>query len=130
MPKYKVLLVEDNPFFQNIWNSILLRALHEYQLDWAVSESAASKLMSDTTYDIIISDIFLSGSKTGVDLWKKTDPKLSRFIFSSGISCEKFALFAHEEHLPYFFIEKPLNVDHCVNLISAIALGEQRFKYA
>jgi CheY-like chemotaxis protein len=130
MHKYKVLLVEDNPFFQNIWNSILSQSLHSYQLDWAVSENAAAKLLAETTYDIIIADIFLSGSKTGVDIWKSINPEQSKFIFSSSISQEKFELFAIDEDRPYYFIEKPLNTEHCINLISLIALGEKRFKFA
>ena len=130
MYTYKVLLIEDNPFFLHIWNLIMSQAVHSFKLDWAVSEKAAAKLMSENYYDIIISDIFLSGSKTGVDIWKTVNPESCTFIFASSIAKSSFEKFVTDEDRPYVFLEKPLDIDNCVNIICQITLAASGFKCA
>jgi len=130
MYTYKVLLIEDNPLFLHLWNLILSQAMHVHKLDWAVSEKSAVKLMRENDYDIIISDIFLSGSKTGVDIWKTINPEACAFVFASSIEKKSFEQFVAGEDRPYLFLEKPLDIDNCVNTISEITLAGPRLKYA
>ncbi|AZZ36160.1 hypothetical protein CIK05_04915 [Bdellovibrio sp. qaytius] len=131
MYTYKVLLIEDNPFFLQLWNLILSQSVHSHKLDWAVSEKAAAKLINEHYYDIVISDIFLSGSKTGVDIWRTINPEACTFIFASSIEKNSFEEFVtEEEERPYLFLEKPLDVDKCINCISEITLAGPGLKYA
>lgn len=106
------------------------QSVHSHKLDWAVSEKAAAKLMNEHYYDIIISDIFLSGSKTGVDIWKTVNPEACTFIFASSIHKNSFEQFVTGEERPYVFLEKPLDVDKCINTISEVTLQGPRFKFA
>lgn len=104
--------------------------MHSHKLDWAVSEKAATKLMAENYYDIIISDIFISGSKTGVDIWKTINPEACTFIFSSSTEKDSFEEFITGEELPYLFLEKPLNFDKCVNTITQIMQAATTLKFA
>lgn len=104
--------------------------MHTYKLDWAVSEKAVTKLMNKHHYDIIISDIFLFGSQTGVDIWRKINPEQCSFIFASSVEKTQFEKIVNGEDRPYLFLEKPLDIDKCVNCINQITLAEPRFKFA
>jgi len=126
----KILLIEDNPFFYGIWNSIIGRATNSpYKLDIAINDFIAIEMIGKTNYDIIISDIILSGRKTGFDIWKDIDTQNCIFVFASSVPIEKFAeLTAKVEKKHDGFIQKPLNLNHCVNFLSQVILKEQRLK--
>jgi len=122
MYTYKVLLIEDDPFFLNMWELILSQSVHSFKLDWAVSENAASKLLKEHDYDFVISDIFLADRKTSVDIWKTINPKQCIFIFASSIEQQKFEKFVAGEERPYLFLEKPLDIDTCISCMTHLTL--------
>lgn len=71
--KKRVLIVEDDLALKPMWELILRRQFVDYHLDWAVSCEEAQKLVSssivrDLPYTLIVTDLFLSGAGTGLDL--------------------------------------------------------------
>lgn len=123
MYTYNVLLIEDNPtFFQN-WNSILSQAVRSHKLDWAVSKKSAAKLLKEHYYDIIISDVFLSGHTTGLDIWKTVNPESCSFIFASSLEQNSFINLVAAENRPYLFLEKPLDIAKCISCINEIVMN-------
>lgn len=130
MDIFKILLIEDNPFFKGIWDSIIGRATKSsYELDWAVNDFVASELIEKNDYDLIISDIILAGTKTGIDLWIEHDCKDSTYIFTSSIPQEVFLEFMKQtDKAPVPFIAKPLNLNYCIGFLSQVILKGQRSK--
>lgn len=126
MYTHKILLIEDNPFFLHAWNAIMSRAVHSYKLDWAVSEKAAAKLLKEQDYDVIISDIFLSGKKAGLEIWKTVNPDRGTFIFASSVEEKKFNDYIAGEDRPYLFLKKPLDIETCVIAMTHITLEGPR----
>lgn len=93
--KKRVLIVEDDLALKPIWEHILRRQFVDYHLDWAVSCEEAQKLVSfsivhDSPYSLIVTDLFLSGAGTGLDLVRF----LARAVKSSPI----MLVSAVEEH--------------------------------
>lgn len=69
----KVLIVEDDMALKPIWEKFFRLFSNQIHLEWAVSCEEAIKMVqfannNATNYFLIISDIFLAGSKTGIQL--------------------------------------------------------------
>lgn len=130
MSTFKILLIEDNPFFQGIWESIIGRATASpFKLDWANNDFIATEMLDKNKYDLIIADIILAGSRTGIDIWKEHACKDSFVIFVSSIPQEAFFELIkqtgkHHNH----FISKPLNLNYCINCLAQVILNKQRNK--
>lgn len=122
MKSFKILLIEDNPFFKGLWSGIIARATSSpFQLDWANNDFIASEMLAKNTYDLIISDIILSGRKTGIDLLQEADIKGSFFIFASSIPEDAYFEFTSiKKRKADCFVHKPLNPTYCTELLSAI----------
>ncbi len=69
----KILIVEDDLALKPIWEKFFRLFSDRLMLEWAVSCEEAIKMVqaaseSNKNYFLIISDIFLAGSKTGIQL--------------------------------------------------------------
>lgn len=69
----KVLIAEDDLAQKSLWESFFSSAKNQIDLHWTVSCEEALKLIQkshseNTPFDLIITDIFLAGSGTGMDL--------------------------------------------------------------
>lgn len=65
--------------------------------------------------DLVITDIFLSGPKTGIELWKRYAKELKgRMILTSGIEYQKFIQFFKNEQQRPIFLQKPLIIHECI----------------
>jgi DNA-binding NtrC family response regulator len=128
MSTLRILLIEDNPFFQTLWESIIGRATASaYTIDWANTDFIAEEMLENNKYDIIISDIILTGSRTGFDIWKKYDSKDCCFIFSSSMPIEHFyECLKQFDKKPHHFIPKPLKINDCSKYIANVILKHQR----
>ena len=79
-----VLIVEDDLSQQPLWQHIILRSCKEAKLTWAVSAEQALTIMKESNlssqlssnspedkdiakFDLIVVDLFLAGSQTGLD---------------------------------------------------------------
>lgn len=111
----RVLVVEDDITLETIWEQIILRVNPFALVDWATSATQGTQLIQaslsdDAPYDLIICDIFLSGTKTGIDLWTHYHEKFGgKFILVSSVSALKVQqLFVGDDHPIY--IQKPFNI--------------------
>ena len=125
MKKKRVLLVEDDYTLEPFWRMISQKLEGQPEFEWVTSESAAERAISKGhskgwSYDVIICDIFLSGGKTGIDLWRKCRGEATEFVFTSGISIDKFerVLSGSTGHHP--FLMKPLDPLACVSTINTL----------
>lgn len=69
----KVLIAEDDLAQKSLWESFFSSAKSQIELHWTVSCEEALKLVQksqteNSPFDLIITDIFLAGSGTGMDL--------------------------------------------------------------
>lgn len=127
MKTFRILLIEDNSFFLGIWDSIIGRSTNSpYKLDWANTDYIAREMLETNKYDIVISDIILTGSKTGFDIWKDFNAQNCCFIFSSSMPQEDYdACIKELNKRPDRFIPKPLKINECVRYISEVFLKKQ-----
>lgn len=69
----KILIVEDDLSLRPLWEKFLKFKMNNISMEWAVSGEEALKMITQqnenkTPYFLIIADIFLAGSKTGMEL--------------------------------------------------------------
>ena len=112
----KVLIVEDDLDMVDLIEKILISINPSTEVSWASSaEEAHFRLHSqksgnwDSPYDLIISDIFLEGDETGLDLFRKCQglyPDIP-FIATSSTSIDKFYSKYGFSKIP-LFLSKPV----------------------
>lgn len=111
----RVLVVDDDITCQTLWSAILDRITPGNTCDCVTSGTEADRLLqlaekNGYKYDLIVSDIFLSGSMTGIDLWEKYKTKFaSNFILMSGVESKKITEYFDKLEGPEF-LEKPFNM--------------------
>ncbi len=127
----KILIVEDDLNLKPIWEHTLKRLFKNTQIDWSVSVEEAKKkieLSNDSRhYDIIISDIFLAGSETGVEFLGSDEVKNSK-AHTYLISAIDNALVTQyfKEILPdTIFLTKPFDVKKCLQVIKSAVSKSQ-----
>lgn len=79
----KVLIVEDDLSLRPLWENFFRYRTQEVDLSWAVSCEEALKMVEQgnkelTPFYLIISDIFLAGSGTGMELLTSDEVSRSR----------------------------------------------------
>lgn len=120
-----ILVVEDDITSEPIWRHIIDRAYPESKCDWATSGAQAEQFIKkakdkNINYDLIITDIFLSGAKTGIDLWNKYSHTLTtKMIVISSIEHEKLEHYYKDERIKPQYIKKPIDIEECVKTIKA-----------
>jgi DNA-binding NtrC family response regulator len=119
----KILVVEDDITQESFWTAIVERADRKAELFWATSELEAEAKIMDAIqkgqeFDLVITDIFLSGPKTGIDLWNKFFKRMGRkIIVTSGISYQKFFQYFNKSDIRPIFLQKPLVPHDCIGAI-------------
>lgn len=74
----KILIVEDDLALKPLWENFFKYRTQEVNLEWAVSCEQALKMVKEANaagqpYYLIITDIFLAGSGTGMELLKSRE---------------------------------------------------------
>ena len=119
----RILIVEDDITLEPIWAYIVERAERLATVTWATSEFEAESLILDSIdegneYDLVITDIFLSGSKTGIDLWARFfDTLRGRMIITSSIEYKKFVQYLGKDAAQPLYIQKPLDPHDCIEAV-------------
>ena len=118
----KVLLIEDDPTLEPVFNSILEGFDSKIEMDWVTSgEDAIHKLeesrlgAKESPYDLIIADIFLEGPITGVDFWdlcQNVYPDMPVLVMS-GLPLHRFFEFIGSNNVCPPFLQKPLRLAEC-----------------
>jgi DNA-binding response OmpR family regulator len=122
--KKRILIVEDDLTLEPFWRQISKHLDFQPEVEWVISESAAERAIfgkkSDPAYDLVICDIFLEGRKTGIDLWRKCRDMAIDFVFSSGVSREKFETLLSHENGTHPLLSKPLDPTVCISTINSM----------
>ena len=121
----RVLIVEDDVTMEPLWKYVIEAAAPGASIKWVTTEEAAEKLIASRLhmseeFDLIIADIFLSGNKTGIDLWKRYGKGNTQFLLMSAVSPTKFAKLLGVGEPSPLYVQKPLNPIACIETISAM----------
>lgn len=78
----RILVVEDDLALKPLWENFFRYRTQQVNLEWAVSCEQAMKMVQKANaaqdpYYLIIADIFLAGSGTGMELLKSKDVETS-----------------------------------------------------
>lgn len=122
----KILIVEDDISLKPIWFYIIEKVHEKALVVWATSESEAESLIIDAKkagggFDLVITDIFLCGSKTGLDLWSRFFDDLNGcIIVTSGVEYNKFVKYFEGSSKQPIYLQKPLMPNECIEVIYGI----------
>lgn len=122
----KVLIVEDDITSEPIWEYIVSKVGKSIRVDRATGVDEAScylncSIETNQPYQLVISDIFLSGPKTGIDLWHDYHTVLSeRIILTSSISYSKMHKHLGRFEVAPLFLQKPLIFHDCIEAVYGI----------
>lgn len=118
----RVLIVEDDTTQEPIWDYIIEKASGRARLSWATSAVEADALISEAAksgedFDLVISDIFLSGALTGIDLWQSQHNHLrGNFLLVSSIDPVKLHKHVRGMGSPTY-IQKPLKIPETIETV-------------
>ena len=121
-----VLLIEEDTALHQFW-SLLIKKVHPNSaLTVTTNAEDAERLISNalesfSPFDLVISNLFLRGEMTGLELWKLfSDSEIffPQFIIVSSVPITEYErLLSHEKRKP-LFVRKPLDPNFCGDLIS------------
>ncbi len=122
--KERILIVEDDLSLQPFWSLVLRRCLNEAQVDWTVSCERARVLVTEgrkdgRPYSMIITDIFLAGSDTGLDLLNSPEVQESRAMKLLVTAADEGEIYNHfdwPEH-SIAVLAKPFSVPKCERVL-------------
>jgi response regulator of citrate/malate metabolism len=114
-----ILVVEDDMTLKILWQQIIKKLEYPALIHWATSEGTARKAIDEMKakgghFDVVVCDIFLSGNNTGIDLWRSFRGEPTEFIFTSGVSEDKFKKLLEKENGFHMFLPKPLEPRTCI----------------
>lgn len=127
----KVLIVEDDLAFRPFWQAVFEDRGSTLRIDWATTQEEAETLLRagfkhHQPYDLVISDIFLEGEGTGVDLWNRYGEEAKHFIFVSGKPLSPAELKSSLSYGQPTYLQKPLSLDQCRQAVAPVfANGEK-----
>ncbi|MBL7542816.1 MAG: response regulator [Bdellovibrionaceae bacterium] len=119
----RILIVEDDMTMEPLWAYILEKVDKRNAYEWVASEAEAERkiensLLDGRQFDLVISDIFLSGTKTGIDLWRRfSDPLCGKIILMSAIAKIKFQNYLGYSATAPVYIQKPLDIHDCIETV-------------
>ena len=118
----KVLVVEDDITSEPIWEYILQRVSEKTLIMWATSVNEADHMIRDAVaegrpFDLVITDIFLSGSLTGIDLWQRFHTQMpTSIVIMSAIEPMKVQKYFRGLGDPVY-LQKPLNMHKTIETV-------------
>ena len=121
--KERVLILEDDFTFKPLWTSVIKHECPDAHIDWVQTEEAAERCIQlrrkmGQKYDLVVADIFLSGRKTGIDLWTRFGQTIENFVFVSSLPRDKFDTLVSADDKRYpVYIQKPLRASVCADVV-------------
>lgn len=123
----RVLIVEDDLSLKPFWSVIIRRCLQGATLDWAVSCEKAKELLhkaatTQSPYGLIITDIFLAGCDTGLDLLSSPEVKSSNAqkLLVTAADAVAVGQSCNWRDQDVAVLAKPLSVPKCERIIESI----------
>lgn len=123
----KILIVEDDLSLRPFWSLVFDRIAPRSRLDWAISSEQAQRLIEDSTrnqrpYDVIITDLFLAGSGTGLDLLEsdaaKKSPAKKLLVSVADAKDIKDGFIPSGSDVTV--LSKPLDIPRCTKVIEGV----------
>ena len=121
----RVLIVEDDVTMEPLWRYMIDVARPGAVIEWMTTGEAAEQrirqlsLNGASGFHLIISDIFLNGEKTGLDVWESAGT--DSFILMSVLTPQRLATLALNSRRPLpSYLQKPLNPDQCIETVRAL----------
>ncbi len=133
----RVLVIEDDSELSNILDRVLRVIDQRMEIQWATSvEEAQAKLVKqskkdpDSPYDLIVADIFLEGSKTGLDLWRLCNQNFSDVpvVMTSALPMDKYYQALGQDAIAPPFLAKPFSIGECKQLFEAMFEYRDRYR--
>jgi CheY-like chemotaxis protein len=117
--RISVLVVEDDPSLEYLWGHVLWQVSPRIDMVWAgsVGEAECELLYAPHKPELIISDIHLGDSVTGIDLWRQHEAA-SPFLLVSSLPKHTYLQRAGSQAPP--FLQKPLDPSECVRAVAGI----------
>lgn len=118
----RILIVEDDTTLRPLLEYIIARATVQSSVVWATTEEDAERTLSKAirnhnNIDIVLADVFLSGQRTGLDLWSRYRHSKIPFVFMSAISNERFDTLIGNEGLIPIYLQKPIHAETLVEIL-------------
>ncbi|MEI7973287.1 MAG: response regulator [Bdellovibrio sp.] len=116
----KILVVEDNLDWELIWKQIFDVFDKDSEIHWATSADEAHRQIDQLRlrgirFDIVVSDIFLLGSSTGLDLLESLDSVYEdRFLFVSSVNGGKLRENLKERGIEARVLQKPFGMQEAL----------------
>jgi len=129
-----LLCIEDDPTLKLILDPLLREIDPLMRVRWVDSAEAgferieeASRQFEGIPFHLVITDIFLEGKITGIDLWsicRSTYPQMPVLVMSS-LPFGKFLDFkGAQDGISPPYLQKPLNIPVCRRIIERALRGE------
>lgn len=119
----KILVVEDDPEWQLLIGSAIRKYDESAQVKYAYSARGAKYLLNQNPgYDLVISDHYLEGDETGLELWRECQQKYHDvpFMMMSGLTEHEFLkLIKKENNYPlYLSKQQTFQFDQLQNMLT------------
>lgn len=123
----RILIVEDDLALKPFWESVLQRCFKNWELEWAISGEEAKNIIQRSReeyrpFSLVISDIFLAGADTGLDLMTSDEfiQSKAKFILVSVVNEEKVKENYYDIICNNTVMTKPLNAPECARTIKEV----------
>ena len=129
-----VYVVEDDIEMSTIIDRVLRSIDQQIILDWSTNaEEAIKKIHAASVkgiqkpFDLIITDVLLDGSRSGIDLWHYCKKKYSEIPIVLTSACSRESLFPKGSPLQDepIFLQKPFSISECRSLLRKLLNGSK-----
>jgi DNA-binding NtrC family response regulator len=117
----KILLIDDDPDVAALFRRILKGINPDTQLHWHLSaEEGLRALETEGRYVVVICDQQLSGTDTGLDLWRKWRDKAihTPFVMISSLEPARFFDLVGNGNMSPLFLPKPIRPERVRDLLA------------
>lgn len=125
-PGQRILLVEDEPDISEVQQRVLSQAPCHYHLDSAADAATAMDLFDRNRYDLISLDYMLSGSRTGMDVYRhirKTNASVPVLFVSGNFEFSEAVKPLMEKDRYVAHLSKPCRMGAYVEQINQMLAG-------
>lgn len=120
----KILIVEDDLSQKALWNHVIAQRAKGASVEWGVSAEQAKVLIhqankSNVPFKLIIADLFLAGSETGLDFLNSREVKSSnaKTILTSAADKKSLESYLKNEIGQAHLLIKPLSPEKCERIL-------------
>lgn len=124
------LVVEDDLSLRPLWEHAFKQVDSNIEVDWATNLKESESLIriryrDHTPYGLVVADILLEGSGSGIDLWNRYGEAAGSFVLVSALPLSNWDVLKSLHYGLPLFLRKPLNLKKCIELID-VAFGPSR----